>query len=51
MESAILTSKLHEVAEPEEEKSSEKIENQAWLSNHLSNLVIEAKGCPNFIGV
>lgn len=50
MESAILTTQLHVVTEPEDEKS-DKIENQAWLSNHLENLVIEAKGCPNFIGI
>ena len=55
MESAIITSGLHGAAEPVEEKeeeksSSDKIESQAELSNHLSNLVIDHKGSPNFIG-
>ncbi|CAG8957218.1 hypothetical protein HYFRA_00009420 [Hymenoscyphus fraxineus] len=54
MESAIITSGLIEGTEPEEEtredKSSDKIESQADLSNHLSNLVIDAEGSPNFIG-
>ncbi|CAG8976124.1 hypothetical protein HYALB_00002405 [Hymenoscyphus albidus] len=55
MESAIITAGLIEVIEPEaekrEEESSDKIEIQAELSNHLSNLVIDAKGSPNFIGI
>ena len=56
MESAITTSGLHGTAEPvegkEEEKSlSDKIESQAELSNHLSNLVIDPNGSPNFIGM
>lgn len=57
MESAIITSRLPETTEPEEEgkgeemSSSDKIESQAELSNHLSNLVIDVKGAPNFIGM
>jgi uncharacterized membrane protein len=56
MESAIITSRLHSSPEPAEEneedkKSSEKIEDQAKLSNHLSNLVINQGGSPNFIGM
>ncbi|MCJ1399994.1 hypothetical protein MMC11_003197 [Xylographa trunciseda] len=55
MESAIITSRLHGTAEPvdgkeEEKSSSDKIESQAELSNHLSNLVIDPNGSPNFIG-
>ncbi|KAG0647263.1 putative transcriptional regulatory [Hyphodiscus hymeniophilus] len=34
----------------EEESSSDKIESQAELSNHLSNLVLDPSGSPNFIG-
>jgi hypothetical protein len=56
MESAIITSGLHGTAEPvegkEEEKSFfDKIESQAELSNHLSNLVVDPSGSPNFIGM
>jgi hypothetical protein len=56
MESAIITSRLHGTAEPvegkeEEKSSSDKIESQAELSNHLSNLVIDPSGSPNFIGM
>jgi len=55
MESAIITSGLHGAAEPvegkEEEKSFEKIESQAKLSNQLSNLVIDPNGSSNFIGM
>jgi hypothetical protein len=56
MESAIITSGLHSSPEPPEEneedkKSSEKIEDQAKLSNHLSNLVMNQGGSPNFIGI
>ena len=56
MESAILTSGLHGTAEPieekEEEKSSyDKIESQAELSNHFSNLVIDPNGSSSFIGI
>jgi cobalamin biosynthesis Mg chelatase CobN len=56
MESAIISSGLHVIAEPEEGKeeeksSSDKIESQAALSNHLSNLVIDPNGSPNFIGI
>ncbi|PMD31403.1 hypothetical protein L207DRAFT_640711 [Hyaloscypha variabilis F] len=55
MESALNTSGLHGVAElvegkEEEKSSSDKIESQAELSNHLSNLVIDPTGSPNFIG-
>ena len=57
MESAIISSGLHGTAEPaegkeeeEEKNSSDKIESQAELSNHLSNLVIDPSGSPNFIG-
>jgi hypothetical protein len=56
MESALNTSRLHGVAElvegkEEEKSSSDKIESQAELSNHLSNLVIDPTGSPNFIGI
>lgn len=56
MESAIIAPGHHGTAEPmkemEEEKSfSEKIESQAELSNHLSNLVIDPSGSSNFIGM
>jgi len=56
MESAIVTSGSHGTAEPVEEKeeeksSSDKIESQAELSNNLSNLVVDANGSPNFIGM
>ncbi|KUJ23798.1 uncharacterized protein LY89DRAFT_3279 [Mollisia scopiformis] len=60
MESALITSRLHATTEPvewkeeekeEEKSSSERIESQAELSNHLSNLVIDARGSPNFIGL
>jgi hypothetical protein len=56
MESAINTPGLHGTAEPvegkEEEKSPfDKIESQAGLSNHLSNLVIDPNGSSNFIGM
>jgi len=56
MESAIVSSGLHVTAEPiegkeEEKSSSDKIESQAALSNHLSNLVIDPNGSPNFIGI
>ncbi|KAE9376517.1 hypothetical protein N431DRAFT_501370 [Stipitochalara longipes BDJ] len=51
MESAIITSGLHGIEEKEKEKnSSDKIESQAELSNHLSNLVIDPNGSPNVIG-
>jgi hypothetical protein len=56
MESAIISSGLHATAEPaegkdeEEKNSSDKFESQAELSNHLSNLVIDPSGSPNFIG-
>ncbi|KAI9732967.1 MAG: hypothetical protein M1818_007400 [Claussenomyces sp. TS43310] len=55
MESAITTSGLHGTTEPvedkeEEKSSSEKLESQAGLSNHLSNLVIDPNGSPSFIG-
>ncbi|TVY25243.1 putative transcriptional regulatory protein [Lachnellula hyalina] len=54
MESAIIAPEVHGTTEPverkEEEKSSDKIESQAELSNHLSNLVIDPSGSPNFIG-
>lgn len=56
MESVIIASGLHETVEPKEEEdeeknSSDKIESQAGLSNHLSNLVIDSNGTSNFIGV
>ena len=56
MESAIITSGLHGTAEPvegkeEEKSSSNRIESQAGLVNHLSNLVIDANGSSNFIGM
>lgn len=60
MESVIVTSKLHGTAEPVEEKeeekeeekrSSDKIESQAGLSNHLSNLIIDPDGPAKFIGM
>lgn len=56
MESAIITSRLHGTADPvegkeEEKSSSDKIESQARLSNHLSNLVIDSNGSPKFIGM
>lgn len=53
MESAIITSRIHEATEPgeEEKSSSDKIESQAELSNHLSNLVIDPNGSSNFIGM
>lgn len=55
MESVIVLSGLQESADPakvkEEEKSfSDEIESQAELSNHLSNLIIDPKGSPSFIG-
>ncbi|KAH8817183.1 fungal-specific transcription factor domain-containing protein [Xylogone sp. PMI_703] len=55
MESAIITSGLHGTAEPMEEREEEKslfdkIESQTELSNHLSNLVVDPGGSPNFIG-
>ncbi|KAH8694003.1 fungal-specific transcription factor domain-containing protein [Talaromyces proteolyticus] len=55
MESAIITPGLHRTAElvegGEKEKSSfDEIENQARLSNHLSNLVVDSNGSSNFIG-
>jgi hypothetical protein len=56
MESAIITSGRHPAPELEKDnendkKSSEKIEDQAKLSNHLSNLVLNQGGSPNFIGM
>ena len=56
MESAIISSGQHGTAEPievkeEEQSSSDKIESQAGLSNHLSNLVVDPSGSPNFIGM
>lgn len=56
MESAIIATGLHSTAEPageqkEEKSSSDKIESQAELSNRLSNLVIDAHGSLNFIGM
>lgn len=56
MESVIIASRLHGTAESvegekEEKNSSDKIESQAGLSNHLSNLVIDPDGSPNFIGM
>ncbi|TVY37027.1 putative transcriptional regulatory protein [Lachnellula subtilissima] len=55
MESAIIAPEVHGKIEPvevkeEEKSSSDKIESQAELSNHLSNLVIDPSGSPNFIG-
>lgn len=55
MEAALVTTGGHETAEAEEIKeeeksSSDKIENQAGLSDQLSNLVIDHDGAPNFIG-
>lgn len=56
MESAIIAPELYSTPEPveqkeEEKSSSDKIESQAELSNHLSNLVIDPSGSPNFIGM
>ncbi len=56
MESAIITSGVHDTAEPaeeteEEKSSSDKIESQAGLSNYLSNLVVDPNGSSNFIGI
>ena len=56
MESAIIASTLHGTAEAVEEKeeeksSSGKIESQAGISNHLSNLIVDPEGSPNFIGM
>jgi len=58
IESNLITSDFHQAPEPEpepadekeEKNSSDKIESQAELSNHLSNLVID-NGSPNFIGM
>ncbi|TVY39955.1 putative transcriptional regulatory protein [Lachnellula occidentalis] len=55
MESAIVAPELYGTAQAvegkeEEKSSSDKIESQAELSNHLSNLVIDPGGSPNFIG-
>lgn len=56
MESAISISGIHGTTEPTEVKeadysSSDQIESQAGLSNHLSNLVLDPDGTPNFIGI
>lgn len=67
MESAIITSQLHGISglhhetaeqiveakeeEKEEKSSSDKIESQAEISDHLSNLVLDCKGSTSFIGV
>lgn len=56
MESAIIASTLHGTAEAVQEKedeksSSDKIESQAGISNHLSNLIVDPEGSPNFIGM
>ena len=56
MESAIIASRLHGAAEPVEEEEEEKsfvdiIESQTELSDHLSNLVVDPGGSPNFIGM
>lgn len=56
MESTIITSGLHGTAElaegkEEEKDSSDIIESQAELSDHLSNLVIDRNGSSNFIGM
>ena len=55
MESAIVASGQQGSAEPavgqeEEKSSSDRLESQAGLVDHLSNLVIDPKGSPNFIG-
>jgi len=55
MESAIVASGRQSSAElasgeEEEKSSSEKLESQAGLVDHLSNLVVDPKGSPNFIG-
>lgn len=53
MESAIIASGLRGTADlgaKEEDESFDKIEIQARLSNQISNLVIDSKGSPNFIG-
>jgi len=56
MESAIVNTGLLGTAEPgdgneEEKSSSEKFESQAELSNHFSNLIIDADAAPGFIGI
>lgn len=55
MESAIINPRQQETAESiegqeEEQNSSDKIESQAGLSNHLSNVIVDPNGSPNFIG-
>ena len=55
MESAIIASGRQDSAElaageEEEKSSSDQLESQAGLVDHLSNLVIDPKGSPNFIG-
>lgn len=55
VESVIISSRLQDSSEPEkgkdeEKNSSDKIESQARLSNHLSNLMVDPKGSPSFIG-
>jgi len=56
MESAVITSGLNGIAEPVEgmegdKNSSDQIESQARLSNHLSNLVVDTGGSSSFIGM
>jgi hypothetical protein len=56
MESAIVANGLHPTGEPgeeqeEEKSSSDQIESQVELANRLSNLVIDANGSSNFIGM
>jgi hypothetical protein len=48
MESAIIASGLQDM---KEEASFDRIETQARLSNQISNLVLDSKGSPNFIGM
>ena len=55
MESAIIASGRQDseesaVGEEEDKSSADKLESQAGLVDHLSSLVIDPKGSPNFIG-